>query len=276
MPELPLFIEAAELHDNLQDNDLFLIDISIPQVYQAGHVPGAIHLPYPRIVYAHDNVDCDIPGDEMLSKVFSEIGLEPHHHVVTYDSQYNPMASRLCWTLEEIGHRRYSILNGGSQAWKAQSLPLETEARRRASSSYQAHPSGSRNATLEYIKSRLNDPNVVIVDTRMYEEFTNELVMTDRGGKIPGAIHLDWMISINEDDHFRLHSDDTIRDDLERLGITPDREIIVYCQTHMRSAHTYQVLRHLGYPNVRGYAAGYAEWGNDEESPIEDECTEVA
>ena len=51
--------------------------------------------------------------------------------------------------------------------------------------------------------------------------------------------------------------------------MTPDKEVIVYCQTHHRSAHSYWVLRYLGYPQVRGYPGAWSEWGNDPHLPIE-------
>jgi len=56
---------------------------------------------------------------------------------------------------------------------------------------------------------------------------------------------------------------------LEPIGVTPDKEIVVYCQTHHRSSHSYVMLKHLGYPHVRGYAGAWSEWGNDPELPIE-------
>ena len=59
-----------------------------------------------------------------------------------------------------------------------------------------------------------------------------------------------------------------------------DKDIIVYCQNHLRSAHTYVVLKWLGYENVKAYAAGYCEWGNDPDSlianEIEEDCDDVA
>ena len=271
LPDLALFIEAEELEAHLGDENLLVIDISIPQVYKEGHVPGAVHLAYPKIVYAHKDVDCDIPPDDVLSKALSETSLKPEHHVVIYDSQHNPMASRLCWTLEEIGHKNYSMINGGWHGWKDTGLPIETEPNTPVASDYKVKQTGSYNATTEYIKSKLDDPNAVILDTRLVEEFTNELLITDRGGKIPGAVHLDWMNNINEDDNFRLYDRNALMENFTRLGVVPEKEVIVYCQTHFRSAHTYQVLKYLGFKNVKGYAAGYCEWGNATETPIENE-----
>jgi thiosulfate/3-mercaptopyruvate sulfurtransferase len=228
-------------------------------------------------VHAHDDVDCDIPPDEKLSEVLSRIGLLPEHKVVAYDSQHNPMACRLLWTLEELGfdHKNLSVLNGGWQAWKESGLPIEETPSSLPESNFTAQQSSFLNAKREYIESKIGDPNVVILDTRMIEEFTNELLICDRGGNIPGAVHFDWENNYNEEDSGKFHPDDTLLNNFSTLGVTPEKEIIIYCQTHFRSAHTYWVLRYLGFKNIRGYAAGYSEWGNAEDTPIENEAAEV-
>jgi thiosulfate/3-mercaptopyruvate sulfurtransferase len=53
------------------------------------------------------------------------------------------------------------------------------------------------------------------------------------------------------------------------LGVTPDKEVVVYCQTHRRSSHIYVVLKSLGFERVRGYPGSWSEWGNDPSTPIE-------
>ena len=53
-------------------------------------------------------------------------------------------------------------------------------------------------------------------------------------------------------------------------GFTPDKQIITYCQSGVRGAHTWFVLKELlGYPNVRNYDGSWGEYGNNPESPIE-------
>ena len=67
----------------------------------------------------------------------------------------------------------------------------------------------------------------------------------------------------------RLQPAPVLRQLLDLRGVTTDKEVIVYCQTHHRSAHTYWVLRYLGYPRVRGYPGAWSEWGNDPSVPVE-------
>jgi thiosulfate/3-mercaptopyruvate sulfurtransferase len=94
-------------------------------------------------------------------------------------------------------------------------------------------------------------------------------VRAARGGHIPGAVNLNWTLAMDEQRQLRCKADATLRALLETIGVTPDKEVILYCQTHHRSAHTYLVLKHLGYPRVRGYAGAWSEWGNDPTLPVE-------
>ncbi len=49
--------------------------------------------------------------------------------------------------------------------------------------------------------------------------------------------------------------------------------VATYCQLGMRAACTWFVLHHiLGYPNATNYDDSWAEWGNAEDVPIENEA----
>jgi thiosulfate/3-mercaptopyruvate sulfurtransferase len=113
-----------------------------------------------------------------------------------------------------------------------------------------------------------------MVDVRSPAEFTGEIIsppgMTEtaqRGGHIPGAKNVPWSAIIAEDGTFK--SVEEMRRIYESLGVTPDKDVVVYCRIGERSSHTWFALKYLlGYPNVRNYDGSWTEWGNLIGAPI--------
>ena len=125
---LPLLLEPTELANRLEDDNLLILDLSKPAVYVQAHVPGAIHLDFKRLQTGAQPAPGMIPSDDALSGLFSELGLTPDTHVIAYDDEGGGWAGRLLWTLDAIGHKHYSYLNGGIHAWLAEGLPTSSEA----------------------------------------------------------------------------------------------------------------------------------------------------
>ena len=88
-----------------------------------------------------------------------------------------------------------------------------------------------------------------------------------RGGAVPGAVHLEWTNNLGPDGAFKPL--DELRKMYEHAGVTPDREVVTYCQGGYRAAHSYLALRLLGYPRVRNYIGSWKEWGDRVDLPIE-------
>jgi thiosulfate/3-mercaptopyruvate sulfurtransferase len=80
---------------------------------------------------------------------------------------------------------------------------------------------------------------------------------------------MDWREAIDYARNLRLKPEEELKGLLWERGITPDKEVITYCQVHQRSAHTYVTLKAIGYPRVKGYAGSWSEWGNDPRLPVE-------
>lgn len=91
---------------------------------------------------------------------------------------------------------------------------------------------------------------------------------TLRGGHIPGAASIPWGQAANPDGTFK--SADELRQLYGGKGVTPERDVVVYCRIGERSSHTWFVLHELlGYPRVRNYDGSWTEWGNGVRLPIE-------
>lgn len=109
----------------------------------------------------------------------------------------------------------------------------------------------------------------MLADTRSPLEYSGQKRLAERGGHIPGAVNFDGINAMDPQNNLRLKPADVLQQPLAGLGITQDKEAIVYCQTHHRSAHTYMVLKSLGFTKIKGYPGSWSEWGNQRDTPIE-------
>lgn len=268
---LPLIVEPEHLAEHLDAPDLLIIDVSMSaERYQQGHVPGAVFLERRRLMRGEGDVPTDVPGVDALSALFSSLGLTRDTHVVAYDDEGGGWAGRLLWTLELIGHRRYSYLNGGIHAWRGDSLPLSTEPHASVPSDYRAAILNPETAIDRVeLQERLCDPGFALWDARSQAEFDGQKGNSKHLGHIPGAVNMDWTDVMDKENHLRIRGYAELINELEAMGLTPDMEVVTYCQSHHRSGFTWLVGRALGFEKMRGYAGSWQEWGNRDDTPIE-------
>lgn len=266
---LPLLLEPEMLEPLLGDPRLLLVDLSRADIHVQYHIPGAVHLEYSRIVRMAPPVGGLLPDETQLTEVLSAIGLTAEHHVVAYDDEGGGKACRLLWTLQAIGHQHYSLLNGGLHAWANEGHELTQTATSSAPSSYRANYSDtSVVADAAYILAHLGDATHALLDARSALEYRGLQRYSVRGGHIPGAVNFEWTEAMDQGRNLRLKPATELRAQLEGLGITPAKTVVAYCQTHHRSAHTWFMLKWLGY-QARGYAGSWSDWGNREDTPID-------
>ncbi len=267
--KLPLLLEPDELEANLGRDDLLVVDLSRPESYAKFHVPGAVHLDYARIITAQKPVMGLVPDDATLAAVFSNIGIDARTHIVACDDEGGGRAARLLWTLEVAGHHSLSLLNGGLHAWVNEGHTLDSVPATPVARVFEVHRDTASSADSDYIMAHLNRDDCVLLDARSPDEYKGIKKYAERAGHIPGAVNFEWTEAMDQASNLRLKPADELKGLLAERGITPDKEIIAYCQTHHRSAHTCLVLQSLGFERVRGYVGSWSDWGNNPELPLE-------
>jgi thiosulfate/3-mercaptopyruvate sulfurtransferase len=262
----PLIIEPEQLANRLQDPDLLVVDLCRPESYTAGHVPGAVYVSPSDLMSGIRPAVGKLPELDRLNSLFASIGYHPEKQIVAYDDEGGGWAGRFIWTLDVIGHKASSYLNGGLHAWSALNLPLNTEAPSINPTSVDAKIDHQFIAEKEDVLQAIGDSNIQIWDARSAEEYNGTKVVSQRGGHIPGAINLDWLDTMDRDNHLRLRTD--MEALLESRGFSKQKSIITHCQSHHRSGLTYLIGKMLGY-NIQAYPGSWSEWGNDPDTPVE-------
>jgi thiosulfate/3-mercaptopyruvate sulfurtransferase len=254
------------------------IDYDSAANYEMGHIPGAGLLDWKRDI--NDPVRRDLVGGERLRGILEGLGVRDGDRIVLYGDYSNWFAAFGYWVLAYYGIPNVALMNGGRRKWISEDRPLTKE----RSSPTQGRlsvraPDERLRAYYDDVRSELDfvgRGELALVDVRGPKEFTGEVLAppeyptehAQRGGHIPGATSIPWVLATNEDGTFK--SPEELRALYEGKGVRPGRPVITYCRIGERSSHTWFVLTELlGYPDVRNYDGSWTEWGNVIRSPIE-------
>ncbi|WP_436346555.1 sulfurtransferase [Natronorubrum sp. FCH18a] len=247
------------LASRLDDPQVRIVDVRDSWEYDGiGHVPGAVSIPFDSY---RDESDVDrgtLPGADAFAELLSEAGISPDDTIVAYDDTHGVFAARFVLTALEYGHDDVRLLDGDYSAWN-RDYETTSEVPEIEATTYEPSPLARDESPLvgfEAVEAAL-ERDAVFVDTREEHEFEE--------ARIPGAVRFDWR-EVVDDETRRLKPADDLEALLESYGITPDREIVLYCNTARRISHTYVVLRALGYETVAFYEGSLTEWlANDGE-----------
>jgi len=221
-----------------------------------GHVPGAVNVPFDRF-RSNEGDEGMLPGADRWTALMAEAGIEPGDRVVAYDDEHGVFAARFLVTALLYGHENVHLLNGDFSAWN-RSHETTSEAPSVEPSTYDVRePTASPLVDFETVRAAL-DTDAVIVDTREAWEYEE--------GHLPDAVQLDWRELVDAETR-GLKPDDELESLLAERGITPDRRIVLYCNTARRISHTYVALKHLGYEAVDFYEGSLTEW-NERGGPL--------
>ncbi|PIP39981.1 MAG: hypothetical protein COX19_06665, partial [Desulfobacterales bacterium CG23_combo_of_CG06-09_8_20_14_all_51_8] len=246
----------AETSD-LSEDSVVILDARSADAYNAGHIPGALSMPWQGFSDSGLNLK---PVSE-LEDLLGEAGIERDTWMIIYDDTTASWGAsgRLFWMFEYLGCPNVRILDGGWDKWIADGNQPETIVQTRKAQKFEAMVNDSIVTDKEHIADRLNDSDFALIDTRTDAEFIGWTLYNEkRGGHIPGATHLPY------ESYFQ--TDKTILDYtamktlFESKGVTADKEVAAYCTAGIRSAYAYFVCRLMGYERAANYDASIWDW----------------
>jgi glyoxylase-like metal-dependent hydrolase (beta-lactamase superfamily II)/rhodanese-related sulfurtransferase len=104
------FISLEDLDRRIaaRSNDVLVLDVRERAAYEAGHIPGAQHLPRGQLEL---RVNEDLP--------------DPTLRIVTC-CEFGKISTLAALTLRQLGYMRATALDGGMKAWRERGYPVES------------------------------------------------------------------------------------------------------------------------------------------------------
>jgi thiosulfate/3-mercaptopyruvate sulfurtransferase len=229
-----LLVETDWLAERLDDPHIRIVDCDPLDVYRRAHIKNALGIPVHHYIkqpeYAVEPVAYPLvaPPDAMQA-LMERMGIGDEHLVVTYDSYGCLWAARVWWVLHYYGHTNVKVLNGGWKKWFDEGRPVGIDRPLLPPATFTPRPQPEVLCTLDYGRANIGKADVVFLDVRSDGEWDGS---NDRGnkraGRMPGAVHLEWLNFVTADRYQTIKPAHELRALLEAVGSTPDKEIVTY------------------------------------------------
>lgn len=245
----PAIIIAVDQLEALQAAGAKVIDLRSARDYEAGHIPGAINLPWVRLNQREvDGIRNEFAEDSVIERELAAVGLNYSDTLVIYENSSLP--GRAFAVLDYAGFEKLHVLDGGINAWKKE---RSTTATQLPPSNFRLTQKKEIRVNKAFVESRVGQAGTLIIDGRDEEAYLD--------GHIPGARNVPAPLLLTADR--TLKQDSSLTQLLSSNQVNPDDEIVSYCGSGVYAANNYLALRNLGYQNVAFYDASWDEWSRD-------------
>jgi thiosulfate/3-mercaptopyruvate sulfurtransferase len=243
--------------------------------YFRGHLPTAHHINFDTLRGTDNGVPVQYLPEDLTRTLLIRAGVDKDRlHILYAQGAKLPndeilSSSMVAFVLEKYSIKNIRIVDGGVNAYRA-AFPVSQE--------YPKTPAGKLPKEMNpKIALDVNDvlklkgqPGHILVDARPKNEYEGDDIVWLRKGHIPGAVSFHWARLMADDNTHLFRPVEECKKKLAAEGITPDKDVLVYCGTSREGSLLRFILKHhLGYPKVRLYEGSWKEYVNLKDLPVE-------
>ena len=232
----PEMLASTEwLAEHIDDPNVRVVDCDEFEPYLRAHVKNAVgirvhhYIKHPNYPTAQTEYPL-VAEPGVMKGLMEDMGIGDDTLVVAYDNSGSLYSTRFWWVLNYYGHTNVKVLNGGWKKWFDEGRPTSIDRPPDVGTvTFTPKADDSLVCTLDYGVGQVGNTDTVFWDVRSSEEWDGS---NDRGnaraGRVPGAVHLEWLNLITSDRHRTFKPASELRAMLEAIGITPDKNVITY------------------------------------------------
>ena len=291
---IPAIVSTDWLNAHLSDPNLVILDIRSEDLYNAGHIPGAINVPegmwYINPPFSDTFPWMEMPSEDYLLELIGNASITQDSLVVVVGSTSGPLVpiplalystggiTRVAMTLLYAGIENVAILDGGYEKWVEDGYSVETTPNIPTPTTYAGTLNTEMMVSKEYVASKIGE--AIIIDARDLEVYLGFIQepWCARVGHIPTARSFPtpwlWDLKLNATGTgviYTTYKSVNVLDDWASciVGTNKSAEIIVYCGVGGYASTMYFILSEvLNYTNVKMYDGSAQEWTSDFELPV--------
>lgn len=262
-----LIIDAKTLANELKTNkNMVLIDVMGADVYSKQHIQGAINIPH-KSLYKDGPIEGQFKEPEVLADIFAKKGVSNTSMIVVYDDGTQKYNSRVWWVLKYLGAENVVIFHKDAAAMEAARIPMTATATTLKAVPFEVNLKPEMNIFMADLKKKSGNPGFILLDSRERDEYDGADKANRSKGHLPGAIFMNFKEVLTPSNAYK--SKEEIISVASKFGVTPDKDIVVYCQTGIKAAVLYIAFKEIaGFENVKIYSGAYAEWASISDNPI--------
>jgi thiosulfate/3-mercaptopyruvate sulfurtransferase len=276
---LTALVSTEILAQHLDDLDWVVFDcrhdLTDPTRGRAEH--AASHIPGARFLHLDEDLSAPktgkngrhpLPDLAVLMEKLGRAGVDSRKQVVAYDAQGGMVAARLWWLLRALGHLPVAVLDGGWNQWILEGRAQSTEIPQPQPARF-AGKVNNNWVDADFVRARLYDPGMVLVDARAPDRFRGQNETLDPvGGRIPGARNRYFRDNLDASGRFK--TPEALGEEFGTvLGPTGAESVVNYCGSGVSACHNLLAMEVAGLRGTRLYPGSWSEWCADPSRPVQ-------